>query len=263
LEATRWQYVTGVPDESLVSPDAWLHDHALLSRRGNDEIQLALFRDYATNPPLYPRLHEYLRSSRVPVLAVWGRGDEIFGPAGAQAFAEDAADAEIHLLDGGHFLLESAGDQVAALIRDFLGRRLDAPKTTLGLEVVPLPVTDIDRALSFYTEQVGFSLDVDYRPTPEFRVVQLTPPGSACSVQLVADDSRRVHDLYLVTPDLAATRAELIARGVPVGDARHKDPVETWAGGFAPGSDDQRRDYASFADFADPDGNTWTLQERR
>lgn len=125
LETTRWQYLTGVPDETLVSPDTWHHDYALLSRPGNDLIQLALFRDYATNPPLYPRLHDYLRTSRVPLLAVWGRGDEIFGPAGARAFAEDAADAEIHLLDGGHFLLESAGDEVATLIRDFLARRLD------------------------------------------------------------------------------------------------------------------------------------------
>jgi pimeloyl-ACP methyl ester carboxylesterase len=124
LDAIRWQYLTGVPDESLVSPDTWHHDHALVSRPGNDEVQLALFRDYATNPPLYPRLHEYLRESGVPVLAVWGRGDEIFAPAGAEAFAKDAHDAEIHLLDGGHFLLETAASEVAALIRDFFTRRL-------------------------------------------------------------------------------------------------------------------------------------------
>lgn len=128
LDVTRWQYVTGVPDPTLVSPDTWYHDHALLSRPGNDEVQLALFRDYATNPPLYPQVHRYLRASRVPVLAVWGQGDEIFGPAGAKAFADDAVDAEIHLLDGGHFLLESAGDEVAALMRDFLGRRLPAQR---------------------------------------------------------------------------------------------------------------------------------------
>jgi pimeloyl-ACP methyl ester carboxylesterase len=127
MDVTRWQYLTGVPDESLVSPDTWHHDYELLARPGNDQIQLALFRDYATNPPMYPQLHEYLRTSQVPVLAVWGRGDEIFGPAGAEAFAEDAVDAEIHLLDGGHFLLESAGDEVAALIRDFLFRRLPGP----------------------------------------------------------------------------------------------------------------------------------------
>ena len=134
---------------------------------------------------------------------------------------------------------------------------------TLALEVVPLPVMDVSRARAFYAEQVGFTLDVDYQPTAGFRVVQLTPPGSACSVQLVAaDSSGRVHNLYLVTTDLAAERTRLIARGVAVGPIRHKDPVETWAGGWSAGLDPRRRDYASFADFADPDGNTWTLQER-
>ena len=133
----------------------------------------------------------------------------------------------------------------------------------LALEVVPLPVADIDRALVFYTERAGFALDVDYRPTADFRVVQLTPPGSACSVQLVlADSPGRIHNLCLVTPDLAEARATLLARGVAVGATRHKDPVETWAGGWSTGLDPARRDYASFADFADPDGNTWTLQER-
>jgi pimeloyl-ACP methyl ester carboxylesterase len=122
LDATRWQYVTGVADESLVSPDTWYHDVALLSRPGNDAIQLALFRDYATNPPLYPVLHDYLRRRRPPVLAVWGKNDPIFGPDGARAFADDVPDAEIHLLEGGHFLLESAGDEVAEVIRGFLGR---------------------------------------------------------------------------------------------------------------------------------------------
>lgn len=124
LDATRWQYVTGVADETLLDPEAWHHDHALISRPGNDRVQLDLFLDYATNAPLYPRLHDYFRSSQVPLLAVWGRGDEIFGPAGAEAFADDLPDAEIHLLDGGHFLLESAFDDATALIRDFLDRRL-------------------------------------------------------------------------------------------------------------------------------------------
>ncbi|GAA4732462.1 alpha/beta hydrolase [Modestobacter marinus] len=124
LDAIRWQYLHGVADQTLVSPDAWHHDHALVSRPGNDLAQLALFRDYRTNPPLYPALHQYLRDSQVPVLAVWGGNDEIFAPEGARSFAQDAVDAEVHLLDGGHFLLESAGDRVAELIRDFLGRRL-------------------------------------------------------------------------------------------------------------------------------------------
>jgi pimeloyl-ACP methyl ester carboxylesterase len=122
VEGIRWQYVTGVSDESLVSPDTWMHDFALVSRPGNDEIQLKLFRDYATNAPMYPALHEYLRTSGVPVLAVWGEGDPIFGPDGARAFGKDAPDAEIHLLGGGHFLLETAAEEVAGLIRDFLHR---------------------------------------------------------------------------------------------------------------------------------------------
>ena len=124
LDAIRWQYLHGVPDPSLVSPDTWQHDHAQVSRPGNDRIQLALFADYATNPPLYPKLHGWLRDSRVPVLAVWGRNDEIFAPEGALAFAADAPGAQIHLLDGGHFLLESHLDTTTAIIRDFLGRTL-------------------------------------------------------------------------------------------------------------------------------------------
>ena len=133
----------------------------------------------------------------------------------------------------------------------------------LSLEVIPLPVADVDRALAFYAEKVGFNLDVDYRPTPGFRVVQLTPPGSACSVQLVAaSDGAAVKNLYLVTPDLVGARTRLIEQGVAVGPVRHKHPVATWAGDWAPGIDPERRDYASFADFYDPDGNTWTLQER-
>lgn len=120
LEAIRWQYLTGVPDASVVSPDTWHHDFALVSRPGNDQVQLSLFRDYPTNRPLYDRLHAYLRSSQVPLLAVWGRGDEIFGPDGARAFADDVRDARIHLLDGGHFLLESALDEVSGLIMTFL-----------------------------------------------------------------------------------------------------------------------------------------------
>lgn len=122
LEATRWQYLTGVPDETLVDPECWYHDYALISRPGNDEVQLKLFRDYATNASLYPNLHEYFRATQVPLLAVWGRGDEIFGPAGAAAFGDDLPGAELHLLDGGHFLLESALDDVTSLVCGFLAK---------------------------------------------------------------------------------------------------------------------------------------------
>ncbi|MBE2998397.1 alpha/beta hydrolase [Nocardiopsis sp. HNM0947] len=123
-EAVEWQYLHGVPDPTLVDPEVWEHDLALLSRPGNDLVQLRLLRDYATNPPLYPRLHEYFRIFRVPLLAVWGENDRIFGPAGAEAFARDLPDAQIELLPGGHFLLETHLDEVAALIRPFLASAL-------------------------------------------------------------------------------------------------------------------------------------------
>ncbi|MGW4879281.1 alpha/beta fold hydrolase [Streptomyces sp. NPDC004262] len=124
LESTRWQYLNGVADPSLVSPDNWVHDQALLDRPGNDEIQLKLFRDYPTNVDLYPQVHRYFADSQVPLLAVWGANDEIFGPDGARAFAQDLPDAEIHLLDSGHFALESHLEAITAHIRDFLARAL-------------------------------------------------------------------------------------------------------------------------------------------
>ncbi|WP_242910654.1 alpha/beta fold hydrolase [Actinomadura terrae] len=126
-EAVEWQYTHGVPDPSLIDPDAWEHDLALLARPGNDRAQVALFGDYAGNRALYPAVQEWLRTSRVPVLAIWGRNDEIFLPAGAEAFRRDAPDAEIVLLDGGHFLLESHLDEVAAAIIGFRPRIVGAP----------------------------------------------------------------------------------------------------------------------------------------
>jgi pimeloyl-ACP methyl ester carboxylesterase len=124
MEAIRWQYTHGVPDPSLVSPDNWHADHALVNRSGNPEIQLALFRDYATNVPLYAKLHDYFQTSQVPLLAVWGANDEIFRAAGARAFSRDLPEAEIHLLDAGHFALESELDSIAGSMRGFLGRTL-------------------------------------------------------------------------------------------------------------------------------------------
>lgn len=123
-DSIRWQYLTGVPDSSLVSPDTWTLDQVLLDRPGNDEIQLKLFRDYPTNVDLYPAVHEYFRTSQVPLLAVWGARDEIFSPDGARAFQRDLSDAEIHLLDSGHFALESHLDAITGYIRGFLGRTL-------------------------------------------------------------------------------------------------------------------------------------------
>lgn len=118
-EAIEWQYTHGVPDVTTVAPDAWEHDIALMARPGIDRAQLALFADYASNRLLYPRVHDWLRTHDAPVLAVWGKNDEIFGPAGATAFRRDAPKARIELLDGGHFLLESHLADVVEIIRDW------------------------------------------------------------------------------------------------------------------------------------------------
>lgn len=123
-DATRWQYTHGVKDPSRISPDTWAHDQALLDRPGNAEVQLALFRDYRHNLDAYPAFQRYFRETRVPLLAVWGRHDEIFGPDGALAYRRDLPDAEVHLLDAGHFALEDQLDTVTGYLRGFLGRVL-------------------------------------------------------------------------------------------------------------------------------------------
>jgi pimeloyl-ACP methyl ester carboxylesterase len=125
LDAIRWQYRHGVAEPDLVDPDAGALDHAEVNRPGVPAVQLALFADYAGNRALYPAVHAWFRASRVPLLAVWGAGDEIFGPDGARAFRRDLPDAEVHLVPGGgHFLLESHLDLVHGDVRGFLGRVL-------------------------------------------------------------------------------------------------------------------------------------------
>ena len=125
-EATQWQYTHGVPRPERLSPDAWTLDSALLARPGNDEIQLDLFGDYQSNVALYPKFQEYIRTRRPPLLAVWGKNDPFFLPAGAAAFKRDNPDAEVHLLEAGHFALESEGPEIAKIILDFLARKLPA-----------------------------------------------------------------------------------------------------------------------------------------
>ncbi|MGW7056558.1 alpha/beta fold hydrolase [Streptomyces sp. NPDC054887] len=120
--ATRWQYEHGVPADRLgrIAPETWTLDQAGLDRPGNKEIQLQLFWDYQFNIDHYPAFQEYFRTHRPPALVAWGRNDEIFGAAGAEAFARDLPDARIHLLEAGHFALETHGDEIAALVREFL-----------------------------------------------------------------------------------------------------------------------------------------------
>jgi catechol 2,3-dioxygenase-like lactoylglutathione lyase family enzyme len=128
------------------------------------------------------------------------------------------------------------------------------------LELVLIPVSDVDRAKAFYTEKAGFNLDVDHRAGDHFRVVQMTPPGSACSISVgtgITDaPPGSAQGMHLVVSDIEVACAELVARGVGVSDIRHLE-----SGGWVPGPDPKRRDYGSFADFKDPDGNSWVLQE--
>jgi len=120
MEATRWQYTHGVKNENEISPDNWIHDQLLLDRPGNNEIQLQLFYDYKSNPPLYPQWQEYFRKYQPPTLVVWGRNDVIFPKEGAIPYQRDLRNIQIHLLDTGHFALEEEGDLVADLISRFL-----------------------------------------------------------------------------------------------------------------------------------------------
>lgn len=130
------------------------------------------------------------------------------------------------------------------------------------LELVLIPVSDVDRAKAFYTEQLGSRLDVDHRNGDTFRVVQMTPPGSACSISIgigiTTATPGSVQGLHLVVSDIEAARAELAGREVPVGAIFHFEN-----GQQLPGPDPQRSDYGSFMAFSDPDGNSWVVQEVR
>jgi pimeloyl-ACP methyl ester carboxylesterase len=126
LETTIFQYTHGVTDTALVAPESYTLDQALLDRQGNDEIQLDLFLDYQHNVTLYPKFQEYFRSHRPPTLAVWGKNDPFFLPAGAEAFRRDNPGTEVRFLEAGHFALETHVQATAAVIRNFLDRALPA-----------------------------------------------------------------------------------------------------------------------------------------
>jgi len=127
LGATKWQYTNGVPNPEAVSPDTWDHVQPLLDREGNTDIQLQMFYSYGTNPPLYPAWQQYLRDYQPPTLIVWGEHDEIFPAAGAEPYKRDLKNLEYHLIDTGHFALETHGQEIADLMRDFLQRQIQFP----------------------------------------------------------------------------------------------------------------------------------------
>ena len=132
IEATRWQYTNGVRDIETISPDNWLVDQYLLERPGNKDIQLQLFYDYGSNPPLYPKWQAYFREFQPPTLIVWGKNDTIFPAEGAAPYKRDLKNVESHLLDTGHFALEEDGEVISGLIRNFLQRKLATEKTVIG-----------------------------------------------------------------------------------------------------------------------------------
>jgi pimeloyl-ACP methyl ester carboxylesterase len=121
-ETTVWQYTHGVPDPTVVSPDGYSLDNFYLARPGAAELQLDLFGDYKSNVALYPTFQKYFRTYKPPFLAVWGKNDPFFLPQGAEAYRRDIPDAEVRLLDTGHFALETHAAEIGAAMRDFLGR---------------------------------------------------------------------------------------------------------------------------------------------
>jgi pimeloyl-ACP methyl ester carboxylesterase len=130
---TRWQYTHGVANPASVPPESYTLDTALLERPGNKEIQLDLFLDYASNVKLYPKFQEYFRKSKPPLLAIWGKNDPFFIPAGAEAFRKDIPSAKVQFLDTGHFATETHSVEIAFAIKDFLetnGVRRDSVEGT-------------------------------------------------------------------------------------------------------------------------------------
>jgi catechol 2,3-dioxygenase-like lactoylglutathione lyase family enzyme len=152
-----------------------------------------------------------------------------------------------------------------ALTRQTVGLRPDrdteVPIVDWTLELIVVPVADVDRAKAFYVDQVGFGLDVDHSVGADFRVVQMTPPGSACSIALLKNQDMppgSLHGLHLCVSDVEVARTQLVERGVDV-----SEPFHFAAGGQVAGLDPDRQSYNSFLTFKDPDGNTWLVQEKR
>ncbi|MGN6315916.1 alpha/beta fold hydrolase [Trinickia sp.] len=166
---TQFQYQHGEADTALIAPESYTLDQHFLDRAGSDEIQLDLFGDYKTNVAMYPRFHEYFRTHRPPTLAVWGKNDPFFLPAGAEAFLRDLPDAEVHFVDAGHFPLETHLDEVAGIIRAFLARTLDAAQGealfgALNQENAPAqakPILDAMCGVFGFVPNLGYALGAE------------------------------------------------------------------------------------------------------
>ncbi|KVQ34954.1 alpha/beta hydrolase [Burkholderia cepacia] len=166
---TQFQYQHGEADTSHIAPESYTLDQHFLDRAGNDDIQLDLFGDYKANVAAYPRFHEYFRTHRPPTLAVWGKHDPFFLPAGAEAFKRDIPDAEVHFVDGGHFPLESHLDEVAGIIRAFFARTLDVAQgqalfgalDDVSASAEAQPLFDAMRGVFGFVPNLGHALAVE------------------------------------------------------------------------------------------------------
>jgi pimeloyl-ACP methyl ester carboxylesterase/carbonic anhydrase len=185
LETTKWQYLHGARDPQNISPDAYLADQRTLDRPGNKEVQIALFKDYGSNPPLYPSWQEYFRTMQPPMLIVWGKNDQIFPPAGAEPYKRDLKNLDFNLLDTGHFALEEDGDLIASKIRAFMDKNVPRRRA-----VAPPPPDGFDRFV--ISKSPGFTDAGFYRAFTkaapvETVVIYCLDPRSARVPELVAD----------------------------------------------------------------------------
>lgn len=133
INAMKWQYTQGARNLNHISPDTWTLDQALIDREGNKEIQLQIFYDYGSNPPLYPQWQAYFRKYQPPTLVVWGKNDPIFPAKAAEPYKRDLKNLEFHLLDTGHFALEEDGDLIAAYINNFLDKQVKKMRVAQAL----------------------------------------------------------------------------------------------------------------------------------
>lgn len=185
LDTTKWQYLHGARDPKSISPDAYYADQRTLDRPGNKDVQIALFKDYGSNPPLYPSWQEYLRTKQPPMLIVWGKNDQIFPPAGAEPYKRDVRNLDFNLLDTGHFALEEDVDIIASKIRAFMDRNV--PRRMV---IAPPPADGF--ASTVFSKSPGFSDAGAYRPFAkaapiETVVIYCLDPRSARVPELVAD----------------------------------------------------------------------------
>jgi len=249
---TQFQYTHGEADSTHIAPESYTLDQHFLDRPGNQEIQLDLFRDYQNNLALYPQFQQYLRTHRPPVLAVWGRNDPFFLPAGAEAFRRDVPDAEVHLLDAGHFVLEAHLDEAARIIRNFLARTLDTAQGAalfgqLNLASVPQQGREEVEGLSNFfgfVPNLGYALGAE--PAVLHVYIQMLQALGQTSLDPIAQQVALAAASYANAADYAvqghatlAARAgaspqviEAIRNGAPLQD-RKLDAVRQFAAAIA------------------------------